>query len=328
VRVLVAGGAGFVGSHVCRALVRRGHQVICIDDLSTGSRANVADLWTNSAFEFIEQDVASAPLVAADAILHLASPASPVDYERLQLETLAANSKGTWRLAAIALEARAKLTYATTSQVYGDPLVHPQPETYRGNVDTVGPRSMYDEGKRFGEALLTAMRRTRGLRASIVRIFNTYGPDMRRDDGRVIPELLSAALANRPLEVHGDGSQTRSFCYVDDLVEGLLLVGLDLGADGDVLNLGNPAEISIRGLAESIRELTGTAAPIVAAAARPEDPRQRRPDIGRIRARYGWEPRTDLREGLARTLEAWRREDADAARGRPAQATAPAPAGG
>ncbi|HEX5451195.1 MAG TPA: NAD-dependent epimerase/dehydratase family protein, partial [Candidatus Limnocylindrales bacterium] len=201
-------------------------------------------------------------------------------------------------------------------------------ETYWGNVDSVGPRSMYDEGKRFGEALLTAMRRTRGLRASIVRIFNTYGPDMRRDDGRVIPELLSAALANRPLEVHGDGSQTRSFCYVDDLVEGLLLVGLDLGADGDVLNLGNPAEISIRGLAESIRELTGTAAPIVAAAARPEDPRQRRPDIGRIRARYGWDPRTDLREGLARTLEAWRREDADAARGRPAQATAPAPAGG
>jgi dTDP-glucose 4,6-dehydratase len=328
VRVLVAGGAGFVGSHVCRALVRRGHQVICIDDLSTGSRANVADLWTNSAFEFIEQDVANAPLVAADAILHLASPASPVDYERLQLETLAANSKGTWRLAAIALEAGAKLTYASTSEVYGDPLVHPQPETYWGNVDSVGPRSMYDEGKRFGEALLTAMRRTRGLRASIVRIFNTYGPDMRRDDGRVIPELLSAALANRPLEVHGDGSQTRSFCYVDDLVEGLLLVGLDLGADGDVLNLGNPAEISIRGLAESIRELTGTAAPIVAAAARPEDPRQRRPDIGRIRARYGWEPRTDLREGLARTLEAWRREDADAARGRPAQATAPAPAGG
>ncbi|HEX8940877.1 MAG TPA: NAD-dependent epimerase/dehydratase family protein [Candidatus Limnocylindrales bacterium] len=304
-KVLVAGGAGFIGSHLCRTLLEAGHQVVCLDDLSTGRLANVGDLAGHARFEFLQQDARSAPLVSAEAIFHLASPASPVDYERLQLETLAANSLGTWRLADIAVQTGAKLTYASTSEVYGDPLVHPQDEGYWGNVDPVGPRSMYDEGKRFGEALLTAMRRTRGLRATIVRIFNTYGPGMRPDDGRVIPELVTAALAGRPLVLHGDGSQTRSFCYVEDLVAGLLRVGLDLDSEGGIFNLGNPEEVTIRQLAEAIIEATGSTAPIVSAPAREGDPQQRRPDIGRVQRQYGWSPIVDLRTGLRRTVAAW-----------------------
>lgn len=312
-RVLVAGGAGFIGSHVCRTLLGTGHEVVCVDDLCTGALSNLADLREYPSFAYIEEDVRDTPFIAIDAILHLASPASPVDYERLQIETLAANSLGTWRLAEVAMAAGAKLTFASTSEVYGDPLVHPQDESYWGNVDPVGPRSMYDEGKRFGEALLMAMRRTRGLRATIVRIFNTYGPGMRHDDGRVIPELVTAALAGRPLTIHGEGVQTRSFCYVEDLVDGLLRVALDLDAEGDIFNLGNPEEVSILELAELVREVSGSDSPMVSLPARPGDPRQRRPDIGRIRSRYGWEPRVSLRDGLRRTMADWESPSATSA---------------
>ncbi len=303
-RVLVAGGAGFVGSHVCHELVDRGHDVTCVDNLLTGSMDNIADLEGRPGFQFILSDVASAPTIEADFILHLASPASPVDYDRMPLETMSANSLGTWRLLDIAHETGAKLTFVSTSEVYGDPLVHPQPETYWGNVDPVGPRSSYDESKRFGEALLISMRRTNGVRATIVRLFNTYGPRMRFDDGRVIPELLGNAMAGRPLVLHGSGSQTRSFCYVSDLVRGLLLVGLDEDNEGEIFNIGNPSEITIRGLAERIRDLVQPDLAIVSTDARVGDPTRRCPDISKIQARYGWQPDVDLDEGLRATIAA------------------------
>jgi len=303
VRVLVAGGAGFVGSNVCRRLLADGHEVICLDNLLTGARRNVADLESQAAFTFLEADVAEAPTIEADVILHLASPASPVDYDRLPLETMRANSLGTWRLLDIAAATGAHLTYVSTSEAYGDPLVHPQPETYWGNVDPIGPRACYDESKRFGEALVTSMRRVNGVRASIVRVFNTYGPAMRLDDGRVVPEMLGAAMTGRPLVVHGDGSQTRSFQYVTDLIDGLLAVAFDDGSVGEVFNVGNPDEFTMLELAAEILRVAGSRSPIVHVAARPGDPQRRRPDIGKMRARYGWEPKIALAEGLRLTAD-------------------------
>jgi len=301
-KALVAGGAGFVGSHTCRALLEKGHEVVCVDNLITGARENIAELEGQPRFTFVESDVAATPRLDVDVILHLASPASPVDFERMPIETMSANSLGTWRLLELAAETGARLTFASTSEVYGDPLVHPQAETYWGNVDPIGPRSCYDESKRFGEALLMSMRRSRGVRANIVRFFNTYGPRMRRDDGRAIPELVTASLEGRPLTVHGDGTQTRSFCYVSDLVGGLLLVALDPILDGEVFNIGNPAEVTIRELAERIRTLAGSDSPIHFTDRRPGDPERRRPDITKIRDRYGWEPTIGLDEGLAETI--------------------------
>ena len=301
-RVLVAGGAGFIGGHLCRTLLDRGHVVTCVDDFSTGSRRTIDKLASNPRFTMIESNVTATPAVDAEVIFHLASPASPVDYDRLPLETLAANSAGTWRLLEIARETGAHLTYTSTSEIYGDPLVHPQPETYWGNVDSVGPRACYDEAKRFGEALLTSMRRVHGVNATIVRLFNTYGPGMRADDGRAIPEMVSAALDGRPLAIHGDGSQTRSFCHVADLVEALLLVGLDPTADGQILNLGNPAEITIRELAEHIVRISGSSSELRFDPRRPGDPERRRPDITRVKARYGWEPIVGLETGLRDTI--------------------------
>ena len=303
-RVLVAGGAGFVGSHLCDRLVADGHAVTCLDNLVTGSRENVAGLAGHPRFTFIETDVAAAPQMEVDVILHLASPASPVDYDRLPLETLAANSIGTWRLLEVARAAGAHLTFVSTSEVYGDPLVHPQPETYWGNVDPIGPRACYDEGKRFGEALVTSMRRVNGVRATIVRLFNTYGPRMRPDDGRVVPALVSAALAGEPMPLHGDGTQSRSFMYVDDLVEGLVRVSLDPASDGEVFNIGNPHEITMRELAGEIARAVGRELPIQYVPSRPGDPQRRRPDIRKLTAHYGWEPRISLGDGLARTV-AW-----------------------
>jgi nucleoside-diphosphate-sugar epimerase len=305
-RVLVAGGSGFIGSHLSRALVVRGHHVICVDDLSTGSLHNVADLIESERFELIECDVAATPSLSVDVIAHLASPASPVDYERMPLHTLRANALGSFRLLEIARMSAASFLFVSTSEIYGDPLVHPQPETYWGNVDPIGPRSCYDEAKRFGEALLFATRRETGIRANVVRLFNTYGPAMRRDDGRVIPEMISAALAGRPLVVHGNGMQTRSFCYVSDLVEGLLHVLLDPALDGEVLNIGNPHEITMRDLARHITELTESDGELRFTSARPGDPERRRPVIDRLQARYGWEPRVQLREGLRTTIHAFR----------------------
>jgi dTDP-glucose 4,6-dehydratase len=302
VRLLIAGGAGFVGSHLSRALLRRGHHVVCVDDLSTGNPANVADLVTHPRYEFVHADVAYAPIRDVDVIAHLASPASPIDYDRMPLHTLRANSLGTFRLVEVARDVGATLLFVSTSEVYGDPLVHPQPEEYWGNVDPVGPRSCYDESKRFGEALIFAARGEAGIRANVVRPFNTYGPGMRGDDGRVIPEMIGAALAGRPLIVHGDGHQTRSFCYVSDLVEALILVLLDRSIDGEIFNIGNPREISMRELAQLIVELTGGAAEITFSDGRPGDPERRRPIIDRIRDRYGWSPRVDLNDGLRQTI--------------------------
>lgn len=308
-RVLVAGGAGFVGSHLCRRLLADGHSVICVDNLLTGARRNVADLEGRPGFTFIETDVARLGHVAADVILHLASPASPVDYERFPLETLAANSQGTWRLLDLARDTGASLTYVSTSEIYGDPLVHPQVEGYWGNVDPVGPRSCYDEAKRFGEALVTSYRRVHGVRAAIVRVFNTYGPAMRLDDGRVIPAFLGAAAAGRPVVIHGDGLQTRSFMYVDDLVEGLVRVGLHRAADGEIVNIGNPEELTIAELAHAV-VTTVARVPIEFVAARAGDPQRRRPDISHMATRYGWRPTIGLTEGLRRTA-AWYRAAAD-----------------
>lgn len=302
-KVLVAGGAGFIGAHVCRALLARGHEVVCVDNLLTGSLENIQELREDPGFEFLHVDVASVPVLQVDSILHLASPASPVDYDRLPLETMAANGFGMWRLLELARDVGASLTFASTSEVYGDPLVHPQPESYWGNVDPVGPRSCYDESKRFGEALLMAARRSYGVRANIVRLFNTYGPRMRVDDGRVIPEMLSAAVRGDPLVIHGDGTQTRSFCYVSDLVEGLLHVALDASIDGEIFNIGNPAEMTILELAETIRRLVRPNALIQFDARRPGDPERRRPIIQKMNERYGWTPRVGLQEGLITTAE-------------------------
>lgn len=302
-KVLVAGGAGFIGSHLVRELRRRDHEVVIVDDFSTGRAENLAGLADDPGARLIETDVQRTPSISVDVVLHLASPASPDDYDRLPLETLAANSLGTWRLLDVARDAGATLTYTSTSEIYGDPLVHPQPETYWGNVDPVGPRAKYDEAKRFGEALITSYRAVHGVRANIVRLFNTYGPGMRADDGRAIPEIASAALDGRPIPIHGDGSQTRSFCYVSDTVDAILAVGLDLGADGEILNIGNPHEITIRYLAEEIVRLTGSTSALQFDPRRPGDPERRRPDISRIQARYGWSPTVDLSTGLDRTID-------------------------
>ena len=301
-RYLVAGGAGFVGSHVCRRLRADGDDVICVDNFVTGSLDNIRDL-EGPGFELVEGDVEQTPFREVDVVLHLASPASPVDYERLPLETLSANSAGTKRLLEVATGAGARLVFVSTSEVYGDPLIHPQPESYWGNVDPIGPRACYDEGKRFGEALLTSWRSVHHVNAAIVRVFNTYGPNMRLDDGRVVPELLGAVLAGRPLVLHGGGNQTRSFMYVSDLVDGLLRVARDRDADGDVLNIGNPDEVTISELAHRIGTVSGQPIEIVSVPARPGDPQRRRPDIGRMNRRYGWHPVVGLDEGLGRTID-------------------------
>jgi nucleoside-diphosphate-sugar epimerase len=306
-KVLVAGGAGFVGNHFCRRLLADGHDVVCVDNLVTGEAANIADLTANPRFKFVRADVERTPATDVDVVVHLASPASPVDYDRLPLETMAANSIGTWRLLDVARDANARFVFVSTSEAYGDPLVHPQPETYWGNVDPIGPRSCYDESKRFGEALVTSYRRTHGVKAAIIRVFNTYGPAMRLEDGRVMPEFFGAAYSGQPLAVQGDGSQTRSFMYVDDLVEALTLISLDEDLDGQLLNVGNPDEITIQQLAERIVASVAPDAGIVHVAARPGDPQRRCPDITRMRARYGWQPRVDLELGLQRTA-AWYRE--------------------
>jgi nucleoside-diphosphate-sugar epimerase len=306
-RVMVAGGAGFVGSHLSRALLESGRHVVVVDDLSTGNFDNIVDLVGHPGFEFIRSDVAHAPAIHVDVIAHLASPASPVDYDRMPIHTMSANALGMYRLLDIANTVGARLLFVSTSEVYGDPLVHPQPETYWGNVDPVGPRSCYDEAKRFGEALLFAARRERGTQANVVRLFNTYGPSMRRDDGRVIPEMVSAALMGRPLTIHGNGSQTRSFCYISDLVAGLIHVIGDSELDGEIFNLGNPHEITVSELSEHVIELTGSSSEIHYTSARPGDPERRRPIIDKIQSRYGWEPRVHLREGIGLTIDAFRR---------------------
>jgi dTDP-glucose 4,6-dehydratase len=309
-RVVVTGGAGFVGSHLCEALVARGDTVVCVDDLSTGRADNLAVLAGHPRFRLVEHDV-STPFDVdgpVDAVAHLASPASPVDYHARPLQTLAVGSRGTEHCLELARRDGARFVLASTSEVYGDPLVHPQTEDYWGNVNPVGPRSVYDEAKRFAEALAAAYRRTHGVDVGIIRIFNTYGPRMRPTDGRVVSSFVTQALRGEPLTVYGDGTQTRSFCFVDDLVRGILAM-LD-GSEPGPVNLGNPAERTVTELAELVLALTGSTAPVVHRPLPVDDPTRRRPDITAARTRLGWAPRVDIDEGLRRTIT-WFRGHAD-----------------
>jgi dTDP-glucose 4,6-dehydratase len=304
---LVTGGAGFLGSHLCEALLARGDRVICLDNLETGSLANIEGL-RDDAFSFLHHDV-SEPIAIdepLDFVYHLAALASPIDYMRLPLHSLKTGSYGTHHALGVAKWKRARFLLASTSEVYGDPEVHPQPETYWGNVNPIGPRGVYDEAKRYAEALTMAYHRQQGVDTSIVRIFNTYGPRMRPNDGRAIPNFLSQALAEKPLTVYGDGSQTRSFCYVDDLIRGLVL----LAESGEHLpvNVGNPGEYTILQLAEAVLAATGSPSQILYEALPVDDPQVRQPDITRARQILGWQPEIALDEGLRRTLASLERD--------------------
>jgi nucleoside-diphosphate-sugar epimerase len=305
-RVVVAGGAGFLGSHLCRALLARGDDVVCIDNLVTGSRQNVADLTEHERFTFMVHDVSNHVEVEGevDGVMHLASPASPKDFTEIAIKILKVGSLGTHNLVGLARARGARFFLASTSEVYGDPLVHPQTETYWGNVNAVGPRGVYDEAKRFAEAMTMAYHRQHGVDVRIVRIFNTYGPWMRPDDGRVVSNFIVQALRGEPLTVQGDGSQTRSFVYVDDEIRGFLDL-FDSGYVGPV-NIGNPNEVTVAELAKLVLELTGSTSPIVNIPLREDDPTRRRPDITLARTELGWEPEIDLREGLTRTIEWFR----------------------
>ena len=310
-RHLLAGGGGFVGSHLAELLLDRGDEVVVVDNFATGRRSNVADLAGHERFTLIEHDITRRlPSFDAqfDVVLDLASPASPADFATMPLEILAVGSTGTRNLLDVAVAHDARFFLASTSEVYGDPLVHPQPETYWGNVSSIGPRSCYDEAKRFSEAITMAYHRVHGLDVRIARIFNTYGERMRPDDGRVVNTLVVQALRGEPITLHGDGSQTRSFCYVADEIIGLTAV-----LDGDLIgpiNVGNPNEFTIRQLAALVVELTGSASPIITVALPPEregDPAQRCPDISLISTVYGWKPTIELHDGLTRMI-AWFRK--------------------
>ncbi len=298
---LVTGGAGFLGSHLCETLLEKGHRVVCLDNLETGSLANVEHL-RGDEFAFLPQDLTHHVELPErlDYVYHLASPASPIDYLRLPLQTLKVGSHGTHNALGLAKVHRARFLLASTSEVYGDPQVHPQPETYWGHVNPIGPRGVYDEAKRYAEALTMAYHRQQGVDTAIVRIFNTYGARMRPHDGRAIPTFIRQALEEKPLTVFGDGSQTRSFCYVDDLIRGLIL----LAESGEHMpvNIGNPAEMSLLELAEAVIAATGSTSPIVFEALPVDDPQVRQPDITRARKLLGWEPEVSLEEGLRRTL--------------------------
>lgn len=305
-RILVTGCAGFIGSHLSRRLLADGHGVVGMDNLLTGSLDNISDLFESDRFTFVKHNVTEFVHVAGalDEIYHLASPASPIDYLRLPIQTLKVNAMGTHKVLGLAKDKGAAFLLTSTSEVYGDPQVHPQPESYWGHVNPVGPRGVYDESKRFAEALVMAYHNVHGLRTHIARIFNTYGPNMRIEDGRAIPNFITQALTGRSLTLYGDGKQTRSFCYVDDMVEGLVrLMACD---EREPVNLGNPDEMTVGELAERIVALTGGEAGIVYEPRPTDDPEVRRPDIGKARELLGWKPTVGLDEGLARTV-AWYR---------------------
>ena len=299
---VVTGGAGFLGSHLCERLLGLGHRVWCLDNLDTGSLTNIAHL-RDEAFTFVQHDVTEHIDIPGDVdfVFHFASPASPIDYLRLPLQTLKVGSYGTHNALGLAKAKRARFLTASTSEVYGDPLVHPQPETYWGNVNPIGPRGVYDEAKRYAEAMTMAYHRQQGVDTAIVRIFNTYGPRMRAFDGRAIPTFVRQALEDKPITVFGTGQQTRSFCYVDDLITGI--VALAFSSEHEPGNIGNPGEFTLIELAELVLELTGSKSEIVFEALPVNDPQQRRPDITRAQELLGWEPTIDLREGLRRLLE-------------------------
>jgi dTDP-glucose 4,6-dehydratase len=299
---VVTGGAGFLGSHLCEELLERGHRVICIDNLETGSLANIEHIrsehFVHENLDIIEPYFIEEPI---DFVYHLASPASPIDYLRLPLHTLKVGSYGTHHTRGLAKAKRARFLIASTSEVYGDPLEHPQSESYWGHVNPIGPRGVYDEAKRYAEALTMAYHRQQGVDTAIVRIFNTYGPRMRPHDGRAIPTFLRQALQDRPITVFGDGSQTRSFCYVDDLIRGI--IALSESGYHDPVNIGNPNEFTLLELAQAVIEITGSSSEIVYEALPVDDPQVRQPDIALAREILGWEPSVELRDGLARTIE-------------------------
>jgi dTDP-glucose 4,6-dehydratase len=299
---LVTGGAGFLGSHLCDELLRRGHHVICVDNLETGSLTNIEHIRVPE-FEFLQLDIVQPYFVErpVDIVFHLASPASPIDYLRLPLHTLKVGSYGTHHTLGLAKAHRARFLLASTSEVYGDPQIHPQPETYWGHVNPIGPRGVYDEAKRYAEALTMAYRRQQGVDTAIVRIFNTFGPRMRPHDGRAIPTFLRQALQDRPITVFGDGSQTRSFCYVDDLIRGM--IALAESGHGGPINIGNPNEFTLLQLAETVIDVANSRSEIVFEALPTDDPQVRQPDISLARELLGWEPEVELREGLQRTIE-------------------------
>ncbi len=304
-RVVITGAAGFIGSHLSDALLDRGYSVLGIDNLLTGDLANIAHI-KNRPFEFVKHDVTNYINVDGPvyAVLHWASPASPIDYLELPIPTLKVGALGTHNALGLAKAKGARFVIASTSEVYGDPLEHPQKETYWGNVNPVGPRGVYDEAKRFAEAMTMAYHRYHGVDAKIVRIFNTYGPRMRVKDGRAVPAFMSQALRNEDVTVFGDGSQTRSFCYVSDLVDGIIRM-MESGENSPI-NIGNPAEMTIKQIAETIIEMTGSKSRVIYQPLPEDDPKVRRPDITRARTLLGWEPKVDLREGLTKTIDYFR----------------------
>lgn len=307
-RVVIAGGSGFIGSHLCERFLEDGHEVVCLDNFLTGSPRNTEHLLDHPRFERVECDISAGIPVEGrvDALLNFASPASPVDYLNYPLETLRVGSDGAFQCAEFALRQQCRLLLASTSEVYGDPKEHPQRETYWGHVNPIGPRSVYDEAKRFAESVTMAYHRKHGLATRIVRIFNTYGPRMKVNDGRALPNFISQALRGEPITVFGDGSQTRSFCYVTDLVDGICRL---LASDSvEPVNIGNPVEISIRDLVNEILELTGSLSQVTYRDLPTDDPQLRRPDISRARALLGWEPQVDRRTGLQRMIEHYRAE--------------------
>ncbi len=307
-RAVITGGSGFLGSHLCDYMLDKGWDVLCLDNLVTGSEANIAHLRANPKFAFERKDISQHIEVAGtvDAVLHFASPASPPDYLKLPIETLKVGSLGTHNSLGLAKAKRARFLLASTSECYGDPDVSPQPETYWGHVNPIGPRSVYDESKRFAEAITMAYHRFHALDTRIVRIFNTYGPRMRLNDGRALPNFLYQALAGEPITVYGDGTQTRSFCYVSDLIEGIYR--LFESGEHEPVNVGNPHEITILEFAERVRDLVGAKVPIVFRPLPQDDPKQRCPDIAKARRVLHWEPKVNLEEGLQRTYDFFRQQ--------------------
>jgi dTDP-glucose 4,6-dehydratase len=307
-RTLVTGGAGFLGSHLCERLIQEGHEVICMDNLITGDTDNIAHLSGNKNFRFIKYDVTEYIFIDGplDNILHFASPASPIDYQELPIQTLKVGSLGTHKALGLAKAKKARFLLASTSEVYGDPLIHPQPEAYYGNVNPIGPRGVYDEAKRFAEALTMAYHRYHGVDTRIVRIFNTYGPRMRLNDGRVVPSFLHQALKGENLTVFGDGMQTRSFCYVSDLIEGIYR--LLCSAINDPINIGNPVEMTIMDFAKKIHEVAGGSGEIVFKPLPQDDPKVRQPDITKARGFLDWSPKVSLDEGIRETLNYYKKK--------------------
>jgi len=305
-RVLITGAAGFLGSHLTDRFLRDGHEVVGLDNFITGSPDNIAHLTGHPGFEFVQHNISTYTYVAGplDGILHFASPASPIDYLEHPIATLKVGALGTHNALGLAKAKGARFFLASTSEVYGDPQVHPQPESYWGNVNPIGPRGVYDEAKRFAEAMTMAYHRAHGVDTRIVRIFNTYGPRMRPHDGRVVSNFIVQALQGAPLTMYGDGSQTRSFCFVDDEIEGIYR--LFLHGDAQPMNIGNPHEFSVRQLAEIVLELTGSSSSLAFRELPEDDPKVRQPDISRAREALGWEPQVTLREGVGRTIEYFR----------------------